>query len=188
MENDRFDMDTTYANLFTDEHRVSGSKCSKNTEMTCLICGKKCKNKYLLEQHAMTHIDRELTEVQCEICKKWLKNRTHLRAHEIIHYGSPLKCPHCDKIKSNERALKAHILQCHSTAKHKHQCEFCPKTFARTEKLKVCFGKFSLWMLKRNKTYGFFCISGTYCCNSHEKIPLRLLVLHSNIQKQCKHV
>lgn len=116
-----------------------GQKRLKNTEMKCMICGKKCRNEHVLGQHAMTHVDRELTEVQCEICKKWMKNRNILRAHEIIHYGSPLKCPYCEKIKSNERALKAHILQCHSTAKHKHQCKLCSKTFARREKLKVRF-------------------------------------------------
>lgn len=136
----RFEPKKSDLNWHTEDNFKNGKKRSKNTQMTCSICGKECKSKFLLVQHAMTHIDRKLTEVQCEICEKWMKNRTILRAHEIIHNNeSPLKCPHCEKIKLNERALKAHILQCHSKAKHKHHCTFCSKTFARTEKLKVCF-------------------------------------------------
>lgn len=107
----------------------------KNGKFVCSICGKRCKTGNSLTQHQMTHVDRKLTEVQCKICFKWMKNQNILRAHEVVHNESPMKCPHCDKVKFNERALKAHISQCHSTLKH--QCTKCGKSFARTEKLKV---------------------------------------------------
>ena len=110
---------------------------SKKPEKICSICRKRFKNKQLLSQHAITHVDRKLTEVQCKICNKSLKNLNILRTHELIHNESTVKCPHCDKVKSKS-ALRAHIFQCHSI--HiKHQCKICDKSFARPANLKVCF-------------------------------------------------
>lgn len=120
------------------ESNDDDTKLKNNTKIPCSICGKKFKSKNLLGLHAMTHVDRKLTEVQCEICSKWMKNRNILHAHETIHEIKELQCPHCDKIKFNERSLGSHILQCHSTQK-KHQCSICSKSFSRPSKLKVCF-------------------------------------------------
>lgn len=136
----QIELDNSFMNFHTESIKKdceNDKKRSKNSEMICSICGKKFKSAQSLAQHGMTHVDRKLTEVQCKICHKWMKNRNILRAHEIIHNESPLKCPHCDKVKFNERALNSHILQCHSTLKH--QCSHCCKSFARPNKLKVCF-------------------------------------------------
>lgn len=131
----RYQLDNSYMSSQYERSLTENREGSQNTGMICSICRKKFKSKYSLGQHAMTHVNRKLTEVQCKICNKWLKNRNILRAHEMIHDELPQKCPHCDKIKPSECALKSHILQCHS--KHKHQCGVCSKSFVRTKKLKV---------------------------------------------------
>lgn len=82
----------------------------------------------------MTHVDFSLSKIQCEICKKWVKNQSILRTHKLTHVQMQLKCPHCDKIKFNERALRSHISQSH--APPKHQCTICNKSFARPLMLK----------------------------------------------------
>lgn len=119
-------------NLRHEGSPTNDRKRSQNTK--CSICWKKFKSNHLLAQHAKTHDNRK---IQCKICHKWMKNRNILRAHEIMHDELPQKCPQCDKIKLNERALKSHILQCHSVLRH--QCTICRKSFARPNKLKVCF-------------------------------------------------
>lgn len=182
----QFASDNSFMNFHTESPKKDIDKVderSKNTEIICSICGKRCKSEHLLAQHAMAHVDRKLTEVQCKICFKWMKNRNILRAHEIIHNESPLKCPHCDKIKFNERALKSHILQCHSTLKH--QCTTCGKSFARPNKLKVClfFDPLLCEKITRLRLV-IYILSGTYSCNSHWEITLPMPILpYSVIQK-----
>lgn len=110
---------------------------NKNTKSyICEVCGKAFSAPSLLAQHAITHVDRSLTQIQCEICGKWVKNEGIMRTHKLTHIRIPLKCPHCDKIKYNERALRSHISQSHSPLKH--QCKICNKLFARPLMLKVC--------------------------------------------------
>lgn len=112
-------------------------KKKRNVEIVeCKTCGKKIKGASKLPQHMAIHLDRKLTEVQCDICGKYVKNQYILRTHKLIHNQSPKKCPHCDKIKPNEQALKSHISTAHSEKKHK--CTVCEKSFTRPKPLKVC--------------------------------------------------
>lgn len=109
----------------------------KNVEMLkCNTCDKMFKGKYLLLQHQRTHDDRKLSQVQCDICNKWLKNRYILTTHKKSHKQTPKKCPHCNKIKPTEQALRSHISTTHSIPKHK--CTICSKSFTRPKSLKVC--------------------------------------------------
>lgn len=107
----------------------------KSKTLMCEVCGKGFSAPSLLAQHALTHVDFTESKVQCDICSKWVKNQGILRTHKLTHVQTPLKCPHCDKIKFNERALRSHISQSH--APPKHECTICHKLFARPLMLKV---------------------------------------------------
>lgn len=102
----------------------------------CEKCGRAFSAPSLLAQHAITHVDRAITQIQCDVCFKWVKNEGILRTHKLTHIQIPLKCPHCDKVKFNERALRSHISLSHEPPKH--QCTICHKSFARPLMLKVC--------------------------------------------------
>lgn len=125
----------------------------KKVAHVCEKCGKAFSAPSLLAQHAITHIDRSQTEVQCD-CGKWVKNQNILRTHKLTHLQIPLQCPHCDKVKFNERALRSHISQSH--APPKHQCTICKKLFARPLMLKVCltramnYHQHHIWMAFRH--------------------------------------
>lgn len=159
-------------------------KGPKNAKTPCSICGKKFKGEHLLAQHAMTHVDRKLTEVQCETCGKWLKNQKILRAHEVTHDRLPLQCPHCDKVKFNERALGAHIFQCHSKLKNK--CKLCGKSFVRPNNLKVR-------LVRQQKCFESLLLispiifsslpAGTHGSKPYRRITLWMRLLLSIIQK-----
>lgn len=101
----------------------------------CENCGKSFKFLSVLKEHALSHIESKLTKVQCDICGNWAKNTSALRKHKYLHDQQSKKCPHCDKIKPNENALKCHIRISHSAPKH--QCIYCDKAFSRPKALRV---------------------------------------------------
>lgn len=99
----------------------------------CEVCGKGFSAPSLLTEHAMTHVAKK--QIQCDICGKWVKNQRLLGTHKQIHVQTPMKCPHCDKIKFNKHALNSHISLVHSVKKH--QCTICTKSFSRPVMLRV---------------------------------------------------
>jgi len=71
----------------------------------CEICGKICKNKYLLNDHIGTH---DGAKFKCKVCGKCFKRRPTLVKHEEIHSGLKFKCPDCPMEFSTKRYLKSH--------------------------------------------------------------------------------
>lgn len=166
-------------------HEKNPNRKTKDEEsLKCNTCDKMFKGKTLLLQHQKTHEDRKLSQVQCDICKNWLKNRYILTTHKKLHNQTPKKCPHCNKIKPNEQALKSHISTVHATPKHK--CTICSKSFTRPKSLKVCV----LILSSITRKLCSLCIlsfSGTYD-DSHRKTTIQLFILRANIYKKCEHL
>lgn len=103
--------------------------------LICEVCGKGFCAPSRLAHHAISHLDREQSQMQCDVCGKWLKNQIMLRKHKLTHVHTPVKCPHCDKVKFNKDALRSHIAQCHSTPKH--HCAICNKSYLRRKLLEA---------------------------------------------------
>lgn len=138
---------------------VHEKKPRNTVDSICEICGKKIMYAFQMASHILTHRDRELTRVQCDICGKWIKNLNTLRSHRLTHNQSPKTCPHCGKIKKNQRALTAHISAIHSTPKH--QCTVCGKAFTRLSSLKVYTLEFHM-IQKKSKSNTFSLVPDTF--------------------------
>ncbi|CAG7838471.1 unnamed protein product [Allacma fusca] len=109
----------------------SGDMTGTANEFTCNVCSKSFNRGYSLRIHMRTHgADEQLSCDKCD--KKFTLNNT-LAAHRKIHEKEKqkLKCPICNKMVSQKRAMEAHL--------HRHHvkdyevstvvCDICKKSF-----------------------------------------------------------
>lgn len=87
--------------------------------------------------HFRTIHDEKRPFVTC--CGKKLSQKSFLIDHMAYHLDpDKLKCPHCQRIYSDRKNLKGHVLQMHgSLAQKPFECHDCGKRFAKLEKLRV---------------------------------------------------
>lgn len=106
----------------------------------CHVCAKEIKDKYLFEKHVRLHFEDSGPRVKCPYpdCESWLKDEYNLKDHLRRHNSEGIiyKCPECEKICKNRKALSQHKRNNHSNKQYK--CGQCEKSFKKAITLKVC--------------------------------------------------
>lgn len=115
----------------------------KRAKHVCHVCAKEIRDKYSFEKHVRLHFEESGPRVPCPYpdCDSWLKDEDNLKQHLKRHNpeGVIYKCPECDKVVKNRRALTNHKRYSHSN--EIFQCEQCDKTFKKAISLRVCTQK-----------------------------------------------
>lgn len=111
----------------------------KRAKHVCHVCAKEIRDKHSFEKHVRLHFEQSGPRVPCPYpdCDSWLKDEDNLKQHLKRHNpeGIIYKCPECDKVVKNRRALTNHKRYSHSNATF--QCEQCDKTFKKAISLRV---------------------------------------------------
>ncbi|XP_075168517.1 transcription factor grauzone-like [Haematobia irritans] len=104
----------------------------------CHVCAKEIKDKYLFEKHVRLHFEDSGPRVKCPYpdCESWLKDEYNLKDHLRRHNSEGIiyKCPACEKICKNRKALSQHKRNNHSNKQYK--CGQCDKVFKKAITLK----------------------------------------------------
>ncbi|XP_061396511.1 transcription factor grauzone-like [Musca vetustissima] len=104
----------------------------------CHVCAKEIKDKYLFEKHVRLHFEDSGPRVKCPYpdCESWLKDEYNLKDHLRRHNSEGIiyKCPECDKVCKNRKALSQHKRNNHSNRQYK--CSQCEKVFKKAITLK----------------------------------------------------
>ncbi|XP_073813951.1 transcription factor grauzone-like [Musca autumnalis] len=104
----------------------------------CHVCAKEIKDKYLFEKHVRLHFEDSGPRVKCPYpdCESWLKDEYNLKDHLRRHNSEGIiyKCPECDKVCKNRKALSQHKRNNHSNRQYK--CSQCEKIFKKAITLK----------------------------------------------------
>uniref|UniRef100_A0A8R1HUU9 C2H2-type domain-containing protein n=1 Tax=Caenorhabditis japonica TaxID=281687 RepID=A0A8R1HUU9_CAEJA len=100
----------------------------------CQYCDKKFAQKATLQVHERTHTG--VRPYKCHYCEKTFAQYGTKTVHEkSAHLGiRNYKCPKCDKLLSSPSALYTHKK---THGDKTFRCEFCPKTFALKNYLKL---------------------------------------------------
>lgn len=106
----------------------------------CHVCAKEIKDKYLFEKHVRLHFEDSGPRVKCPYpdCESWLKDEYNLKDHMRRHNSEGIiyKCPQCEKVCKNRKALSQHKRNNHSDKVY--TCSQCEKSFKKKITLKVC--------------------------------------------------
>ncbi|XP_073813572.1 grauzone [Musca autumnalis] len=117
---------------------VHTSMQHKRAKHICHVCAKEIRDKHSFEKHVRLHFEQSGPRVPCPYpdCDSWLKDEDNLKQHLKRHNpeGIIYKCPECDKVVKNRRALTNHKRYSHSNATF--QCEQCDKTFKKAISLR----------------------------------------------------
>ncbi|XP_005179367.1 transcription factor grauzone [Musca domestica] len=117
---------------------VHTSMQHKRAKHVCHVCAKEIRDKHSFEKHVRLHFEQSGPRVPCPYpdCDSWLKDEDNLKQHLKRHNpeGIIYKCPECDKVVKNRRALTNHKRYSHSNATF--QCEQCDKTFKKAISLR----------------------------------------------------
>ncbi|XP_075168237.1 transcription factor grauzone-like [Haematobia irritans] len=117
---------------------VHTSMQHKRAKHVCHVCAKEIRDKYSFEKHVRLHFEASGPRVPCPYpdCDSWLKDEDNLKQHLKRHNpeGAIYKCPECDKVVKNRRALTNHKRYSHSN--EIFQCEQCDKTFKKAISLR----------------------------------------------------
>ncbi|KAM7345523.1 transcription factor grauzone-like [Cochliomyia hominivorax] len=112
---------------------IHDSKLHRREKNICNVCAKEIKDKKSFEKHVKEHYNGSGPRIKCPLpnCDSWLKDEDSLKVHLRRHNtdNETYKCPLCDKICPNRRALSSHKVYVHSKAAFK--CDHCDKTFKR---------------------------------------------------------
>ncbi|XP_005179368.1 transcription factor grauzone [Musca domestica] len=104
----------------------------------CHVCAKEIKDKYLFEKHVRLHFEDSGPRVKCPYpdCESWLKDEYNLKDHLRRHNSEGIiyKCPECEKVCKNRKALSQHKRNNHSNRQYK--CSQCEKVFKKAITLK----------------------------------------------------
>lgn len=118
---------------------IHDNKLHKKEKNICNVCAKEIKDKKSFEKHVREHYNGSGPRIKCPMpnCDSWLKDEDNLKVHLRRHNtdNESYKCPLCDKICPNRRALSSHKVYVHSKAEFK--CEHCDKSFKRAINLRV---------------------------------------------------
>ncbi|KAL9917364.1 transcription factor grauzone-like isoform 1-T1 [Glossina fuscipes fuscipes] len=110
----------------------------KREANVCHVCAKSIRCKRSFEKHVRLHFEDSGPRVKCPYpdCESWLKDEENLKQHLNRHNpeGKIYKCPQCDKVCKNRRALTSHKLYSHSN--EIFPCDQCGKTFKKAITLK----------------------------------------------------
>nr|XP_013118552.1 unnamed protein product [Stomoxys calcitrans] len=117
---------------------VHTSMQHKRAKHVCHVCAKEIRDKYSFEKHVRLHFEASGPRVPCPYpdCDSWLKDEDNLKQHLKRHNpeGVIYKCPECDKVVKNRRALTNHKRYSHSN--ETFQCEQCDKSFKKAISLR----------------------------------------------------
>lgn len=106
-------------------------------EVVCKECGKTCDDKDSLEKHQQESHNKDVRHT-CPVCKKLFCRKNSLTRHmNSVHSSKKLACnvEGCDKIFTNNLALKTHLSICHEKAASCY-CSFCDEGFSYRRDLK----------------------------------------------------
>ena len=79
-------------------------------DRTCSICSKVFKNKHILKQHVLIHMERKFP---CKYCMKKFHNKHGRERHQRIHTGErPYICPTCRRAFSDNSTFRKHTREC----------------------------------------------------------------------------
>lgn len=140
--------------------RIHENALTNQIGAICEYCALPFSSNTQLNQHVRSaHTsEAEKKEVQCDICQKWYRDKRSIKRHMEVHTDASVKCPSCDKISPNRKALGKHIRRVHEY-KAIYSCHLCNKSFKLTEELKV-------WTSGLNGLY------------NHEEIDKEFVVFH----------
>lgn len=74
---------------------------------------------------------------QCPKCSKCLSSPSALYTHKKTHGEKTLQCDYCPKTFALKNYLKLHVKQVHEQSDRKHICHYCDKSFAYAGSLQV---------------------------------------------------
>ena len=107
----------------------------KIKDLQCDQCDKRFASTSILIGHKETHSD---TQYKCELCNDWLSSKSSLKRHmQLRHPKEEIirsNCNFCDKTFARIQGLKIHIKSVHEK-KRDLQCPHCPKRFSSSSDL-----------------------------------------------------
>lgn len=109
-------------------HSLVGKIKKEKTTFECEICGLHHATKYTLRDHMNTHTGTKFT---CDECGRGYASLKHLRRHKVKHLkesgelpeSMTHKCTQCDKVFTQNHALKKHLDWVHGDKCH--VCKVC---------------------------------------------------------------
>ncbi|XP_037822275.1 zinc finger protein 808-like [Lucilia sericata] len=145
-----------------DEQNLKKKK-KYDTPSMCSICSKILHNKYSLQKHERTHVNRE-RKVPCPVCGVKFYDKNHLKSHMRIHNENRIKryqCEFCDKAFFERGALNVH------RRIHLGQmipCTLCSKEFFRKVDLEIHMNSHSAVTINSNgKKRSRYWVRCKYC-------------------------
>lgn len=130
----------------------------------CRFCEKKFAQKATLQVHERTHTGERpykckycdktfaqygtktvheksahlgIRNYKCPKCNKCLSSPSALYTHKKTHGEKTLQCDYCPKTFALKNYLKLHVKQVHEQSDRKHICHYCDKSFAYAGSLQV---------------------------------------------------
>ena len=97
--------------------------------LTCHICLKKFRDKYILFEHVKIHNDEDNPNY-CHICLKGFSTKFNYNNHKLTMHGTKkeeYKCDLCEKIYASKSNLNRHIETKHSDTEPQFECSECEK-------------------------------------------------------------
>lgn len=122
----------------TDKNTEENEKIRKFFDLQCHKCDP------AVDCHTFNEYKLHLKTVHATLrpamlcCGKKLSKRMDLIDHMDFHLDpDKLKCSHCQRVYSDRKNLKAHVIHAHGTAEQKpYQCDPCGKRYAKLDQLR----------------------------------------------------
>lgn len=107
---------------------------SERKKFFCRTCGKIFFNQKGLQEHEMTHVDRETWPYTCEVCGRRLPSLQRYQCHVKQHTKPPPTCSICQKTFHSNTYLQEHM-NLHTGARP-FLCKVCGKGFTDRGRLR----------------------------------------------------